>query len=813
MRPAPPIGARLLDVVCLFSGAAALAWQLIWSKLFAIGLGHEFVAALGVVSAFMGGMALGGLAAEHWMRRPARFYVGCEAVIALWGILSPWLIPSAGRILSHWVGVEASPVRFATAAFAGPFLAVLPATVAIGATFPALAAWRAGPSSVPRVYAANTFGAVLGTLGTVYWLLPAAGLAWSSGAVALINGACAAVAWRFRGTVLEVPAAEAKHPGAMGEAVRLFATGFLAIAFEILAIRLLAQVFENTVYAFAAVLAAYLAATAAGTWLARGLPVRTLFAGAALGISLFALGAPVLPAVYAAFSAWFGRGLAEFALALAALGLPCAALGAVFTVLVSMWKQRGRVGLAVACNTFGAALAPAAVGLWVLPWLQMKWSLAALCAVYACLARPRRLRDFALLAPALASFLLLPPQVRVLDRPPDGTVAAARDGPLAAVAVLEDAAGERVLRVNNRLQMGGTAAAAAQYRQAALPLLLKPGARRALFLGTGTGITTGAAAQWPALEIDAVEIDPAVLEFTEAFHPANLDVRRRPNVRWHVADARRFVRETSGAYDVIVADVFHPAQDGAGTLYTVEHFAALRARLAPGGLACQWIPLHQVDERVLATMIRSYLEVFPEAEAWLLHFNVDIPVLGLIAGASPITPEDSLAGPEALLRQLSLQEGLRLLGHRVAGAAQLARFSAGAPLNTDLFQVVTFSAPRFVPGHRPWHTLFALLERTAGETIAPVALAAYIRARDVYLRALADLAEERTEPALEGFVRSAALSPDFTGGYAQVLTFASMTAAADPPRARAWLEKLISAQPARPAARELLDRLNSAPLP
>ena len=57
-----------------------------------------------------------------------------------------------------------------------------------------------------------------------------------------------------------------------------------------------------------------------------------------------------------------------------------------------------------------------------------------------------------------------------------------------------------------------------------------------------------------------------------------------PNLRVHIADGRRYIQSVTNRYDVIVGDLFHPAQDGAGFLYTVEHFAAARERLNPGGL-------------------------------------------------------------------------------------------------------------------------------------------------------------------------------------------------------------------------------------
>jgi len=45
-------------------------------------------------------------------------------------------------------------------------------------------------------------------------------------------------------------------------------------------------------------------------------------------------------------------------------------------------------------------------------------------------------------------------------------------------------------------------------------------------------------------------------------------------------------------------------------------------------LFCQWLPLHQLDENMLRIIVRTFLEIFPDGQAWLLHLNVDIPVLG-----------------------------------------------------------------------------------------------------------------------------------------------------------------------------------------
>jgi len=280
---------------------------------------------------------------------------------------------------------------------------------------------------------------------------------------------------------------------------------------------------------------------------------------------------------------------------------------------------------------------------------------------------------------------------------------------------------------------------------------------------------------------------------------------------------------------VIVADLFHPARDGAGSLYTLEHFGAIRQRLASGGLFCQWLPLHQLDENMLRIIVRTFLEVFPDGQAWLLHLNVDIPVLGLVGSLEPAhysNPwvEQRLAGSalEAALKKLALADSLRLFGQVLAGPSQLRAFAASAPLNTDDQPRITFGAPRFAYQKNTtlYGRLLALLrlgvpnpQETLGLDSKGEAkdfagrLTKYITARDVYFHGLIAEAEGRRATALDLYVESARLSEDFTSGYGQCLSHASLQARTQPEEARALLQRLVAAQPSRPVARQMLERL------
>jgi tetratricopeptide (TPR) repeat protein len=83
----------------------------------------------------------------------------------------------------------------------------------------------------------------------------------------------------------------------------------------------------------------------------------------------------------------------------------------------------------------------------------------------------------------------------------------------------------------------------------------------------------------------------------------------------------------------------------------------------------------------------------------------------------------------------------------------------------------------------------------------------YITARDVYFHGLIAEAEGRRTQAMDLFVESARLSEDFTSGYGQCLTYASLRARTEPEEARALLQRLVDAQPSRPVARQMLERL------
>ncbi|HEX2669857.1 MAG TPA: hypothetical protein VHM25_03240, partial [Polyangiaceae bacterium] len=257
----------------LASGFAGLGYQIVWSEQCSLWLGHESAGVLAVLAAFFGGLALGGLILGERIERsaqPLRWYAGCELLIAGWSLLLLRLAsPFSGWVLGT-IGVAPSATWHWFVVFAACFCLFLPATAAMGATLPAMerltAVIRADARSIALLYAANTFGAVLGVLASALWLTPALGLAHSAACCAALNLACGALALALFPKSVSAPPTIATGTLAAARPVllRLAFSGFLGIGYEVLVVRVVSQVTENTVYTFALLLAVYLVGTAAG---------------------------------------------------------------------------------------------------------------------------------------------------------------------------------------------------------------------------------------------------------------------------------------------------------------------------------------------------------------------------------------------------------------------------------------------------------------------------------------------------------------------------------------------------------------------
>lgn len=749
-----------------FSGVAGLGYEILWTRMLSVGLGHEIVSVLAVVAAFFSGLAIGAWTLDRPVSRsakPEKWYAGLEAMIGIWALLLLLVIPYLNSHVAGLIGVTPSPLRHWLVSFFYPFALLLPATAAMGGTLPAmdrlLDRILGEHAMVAGLYGINTLGAVAGTFGVTFLLLPAVGTTMTTVSLAAINligsaGVLLLVRGRKPQRSSTIDREVPRGPGVNRFWLILPLTGALGIGFEVLMVRVFSQILENTVFSFAVMLMVFLLGTAAGAGIYQFAARRhhdTSFsiektenrlAVLLLTTAFTSISAIVLLGRAAAVFSWlqgfYGSGFwssvaAEMTIALVFFFLPTAAMGATFSHLAQTLKRPdGGVGRALCLNTAGGAAAPLLFGVLLLPAVGITRSLLLIPGLYAlCLPRFRRVHVLAvvLLATGIIWVALNTGPHPLVSVASGDRIVRHRQGVMASVSVIEDPQGGRHLKVNNRYQMGGTTSVFSDRRQAYLPLLLHAKPQRVLFLGLGSGVTFAAAGGFRDLQVDGVELIPEVIDVMDQFEKATGPLAEFKNLNIINADARRYVTATDRTYDVIIADLFHPARDGAGSLYTVEHFRAIRRRLADEGIFCQWLPLYQLDLATFKVIARTFMEVFPDAQAYLSHYSVEQPIIGLVGGRHP------LRFPENWYRKRVQGKGFRnamarfgydgiysLLGTFMADGGTLQEFSADSPLNTDANPIVSYRAPRFVygpeePAAKRLKTLLTAFSQPDPETI------------------------------------------------------------------------------------------------
>jgi hypothetical protein len=211
---------------------------------------------------------------------------------------------------------------------------------------------------------------------------------------------------------------------------------------------------------------------------------------------------------------------------------------------------------------------------------------------------------------------------RVPFREAPGLSLTSPEGPPEQVALFTDA---DAMSVVTRLE--GEAADLgflAQMTSAAPYALLR--APRVLVLGAGGGLDVLQALHHGASRVDAVELNPVVVDLVRTrFADYAGDLYRRPEVHLHLAEARAYMRGSAERYDLVqlaLLDSFAASSAGLyalseGYLYTVEALMDALGRLEPGGLLAitRWVKVPP----------RDGLKLFATAIAALKRLGVDRP--------------------------------------------------------------------------------------------------------------------------------------------------------------------------------------------
>ncbi len=749
-----PGSVRLFILTGLFflSGAAGLILQVVWMYRLGLVFGNAAYSTAATLAAFFLGLALGGRIggnAATRFRRSLTVYGLMELGVALTALL--W-IPGLEFYENHYASVVSILGNHRSILGLWKFgfsttLLLFP-TILMGGTFPVLAQYvGANRRQLARrgtlLYAMNTLGASLGAFLAGFVLLSsfgvrstyfmAAALAAGIGIIALLldrlptRGVSRGNAGKSRAAPTPKTPAASSHPSSTLSyslmIVLAFTSGLLALSAEVMWTRMFAQVLQNSVYSFAAILVVFLIALGAGGMLSHimvrlslpSIPVLVvlLSAGAILvGLTPIVFNAATGGLGYvAARASWPGYVWAIFKLSILVIFPPTVVIGAVFPFLLKaspeIKREPGRfVGQLVLFNALGGTVGPILAGFVLLDSVGLWGGIKIIAVLYGGLAlvlvsssiRKKNAPWAALPVAVILGAMVLPspPVVRLEAGEKVLATWQSSDG---LVSIVESD-GNVQMRLDNFYVLGDSRSVLVEQMQAHIPLLLHPAPERTLFLGMGTGITAGAALHHDVARVVTVELVANVIRAAQRyFSPWVNGLFNDPRVEIVADDARNFLLGTKERFDVIVGDLFTPWHAGTGSLYTREHFLLAKQRLAPGGLFAQWLPLYQLTPESFETIAATFASVYPVVTVWRADFSgsrASIVLIGQEAGAR--------LHQEVLRRNIVHVVGARdtspdASADHMAGLFYVGNLNAlkdrlsGVALNTDDRRTVELRAP------------------------------------------------------------------------------------------------------------------------
>jgi spermidine synthase len=501
-----------------------------------------------------------------------------------------------------------------------------------------------------------------------------------------------------------------------------FVSGFTALASEVIWTRILTIYIRGSVLGLAVVLSTFLSGIALGSLLSRWVRRPGLVV---YGVLFWLIGISSLiaaAAVDAIYQALFPRLISYggvVVLSVVLMFTTTMLYGMVFPIGVQLYTAaRRQLGAAVSLlyfvNTVGGALGSLCAGFLFVPLLGLHNAIIVIAflnfEVAAFLLLRDRRRATTVLAfsgfAALIAAAVLPVTHRYINKAfASGEYVYYREGNDATVAVVEDAREDRpyhALLVDGQFVAGTQGAMEIDSKLLAhIPLLVHPHPQTALTVGFGAGGTSFSMLEHGLERVDVVEIEPAVVAANQFFLDLNFDVIHNPRLRVILEDARNYLLLTKTRYDVISTDVTNIRYRSNSSLYTREYFALLQSRLAPGGVAAAWIPLSELTERDLQTLLRTFQDVFPHTTLWYSQSKMDHFAV-LVGTSEPLTVDFAALQPRVRgvlpdLSRVHAYNAYVFINMLMLDEAGVRAVSAGAPVHRDLRPVLDFTAPSDIP--------------------------------------------------------------------------------------------------------------------
>ena len=408
----------LILLFLLISGSCGLVYEILWMKMLTLVIGNTVFSITTVLTAFMGGLALGSFLAGRFIdkiRHPLSIYGILEGSIGAYALLLPLLIAGTEPLFRFvYQSINPSFYTFSLLRFFVCAIILLVPTTLMGATLPILSKYFVEtPSDLGRnvglLYGVNTFGAVLGSFTAGFVLIPILGITWTIYLAALLNlSICAGMLklakirfqrepsenqGKSRNKKRKKKSAQEVVPESWGTIqsvvmVGIGISGIAAMIYQIAWTRVLSLSIGSSVYAFSLIVTAFISGLALGSLVIakfidrkRDLVLWMALMQGAVGLSALGIvhvlgNLPIFVTqfVFNASHSFKYIQLAEFAIIFGLIIVPTFMMGSTVPIAIKICttdvRRVGRFfGNVYAVNTIGAIIGSFMAGFILIPWL------------------------------------------------------------------------------------------------------------------------------------------------------------------------------------------------------------------------------------------------------------------------------------------------------------------------------------------------------------------------------------------------------------------------------------------------------------
>jgi len=424
----------LLILSCFFvSGLTGLTYEILWTRMIVKIIGSAPFAVSIVLTVFMGGLGIGSYLAGKTIDRVknplalVRIYGLLEITIGIYGLVLPLLLiafrPLYAYLYNH---LFAYFFGYNLLTFFGCTILLLIPAICMGATLPVLSRFFVTNISkvgthVGRLYGLNTIGAAAGSLLCGFWMLSFLGIMGTLGfaitlntiigliCIAVSSGSSKSQSFKPDSKTVSTPDSKIhsfENPLIPVEKQKIYSliifaiSGFCAMAYEVIWVKLLGLIVGPTTYSFTIVLVTFITCLAIGAiffgWLADRVK-NTLLLLIVTQLTA-ALSALFFSQIMGNSQIFFAKLIFHFKDNFALLQflkasslfvfmfIPTFCLGATFPLVGkictrSLENTGYSIGFAYAINTIGAVLGSFCAGFLLIPFLGKEHAIGLVVAV------------------------------------------------------------------------------------------------------------------------------------------------------------------------------------------------------------------------------------------------------------------------------------------------------------------------------------------------------------------------------------------------------------------------------------------------